>query len=104
MELSDWMALLEDEPDNELVRFTVAKHLMDAQKWPEARIHFEKLVQNKADYALAWAFLARCLMSEGLKDEAREVCEKALPIARAQKHEIPLGELEAVMAELDSEF
>lgn len=104
MELKEWLAVLEDEPDNELVRFTVAKSYMDLKQWDAAKLHFERLVADNPQYALAWAFLARSLLNLGLKDECRLVCEKAMPVVKAQRHEIPLEEIESVLAELDSEF
>lgn len=104
MELNDWLTVLQDEPENELVRFTVAKAFMDQSNWAEARTHFEVLVRDNPTYALAWAFLARCLLNLDLKEECRAVCEQALPVARAQKHEVPLDEIESILSELDSKF
>jgi predicted Zn-dependent protease len=104
MSSDKWKNLLTDDPENELVRFSLAKALMDEKKWKEAGREFESLVHLKKDYALAWAFLARCRLESGDRDGARTAAEMGLPIARAQKHEIPTDELLAVLEELESEF
>lgn len=103
-DINDWKALLADEPDNELVRFTYARRLMDAGRPVEAVPHLERLVADQADYALAWAFLARCRLQAGDRVGARAACEQGLPIALRQRHEVPESEIRAVLDELDSEF
>ena len=102
--VADWKAILEDEPDNELVRFTYAKALIDESRFQEAEPEFARLVRENPDYALAWAFLARCRLQIGDRDGARQACERGLPVTRAQKHEVPEAEMLAVLDELDSEF
>lgn len=102
--LEDWKALLEEEPDNELVRFTYARDLMEVGRFDEAVPHFERLVADQNDYALAWAFLARARLAVGDRDGARRACDQGLPHALAQRHETPETEIRAVLDELDSEF
>lgn len=104
MSSEKWRGLLDLDPSNELVRFSFAKALLDENKWAEAAKHFETLVKEKADYALAWAFLARARLMAGDKVGARRACEMGLPIARAQKHEVPTDEILAVLEELESDF
>jgi predicted Zn-dependent protease len=99
-----WKNLLVEDPDNELVRFSLAKALMDEKKWQDAVREFEQLVTLKKDYALAWAFLARAKLEIGDREGARVAAETGLPIARMQKHEIPTDEILAVLEELESEF
>ncbi len=104
MSSEKWKHLLFEDPENELVRFSLAKALMDEKKWNEAKVEFEELVKIKKDYALAWAFLARCRLESGDRSGAKTAAEIGLPIARAQKHEVPTDEILAVLEELDSEF
>jgi predicted Zn-dependent protease len=100
----DWKALLEDEPANELLRFSLAKALLDERRWSEAVPHFRILIEDKPDYAIAWGFLARALLEAGDRDGARVACEKGLPVARAFNHDVPIEEIEAVLEELDGDF
>ncbi len=104
MKSDDWKSLLADEPDNELLRFSYAKALMDERRWSEAAPEFRRLVAEKPDYAIAWGFLARTLLESGDRDGAREACTRGLPVARAFNHEVPIEEIEAVLEELDAEF
>ena len=104
MSSDKWRRLLTDDPSNELVRFSLAKALLDEGRNGEAVGHFDILVKEKPDYALAWAFLARARLMTGDKDGARRACEQGLPVARAQKHEVPTDEILAVLEELESDF
>jgi len=99
-----WRLLLDDEPGNELLRFTYAKALMDEGNFLEAATQFERLVFDQPDYALGWAFLARCRLNAGDKEGARKAAESGLPIALAQKHEVPELEILSVLDEINSEF
>ncbi len=104
MNSSEWRALLEDEPDNELLRFSFAKALLDERAYALAASEFRRLVAATPDYVIAWAFLARALLESGDRDAAREAVEKGLPLALKFNHDVPIEELESVLEELNSEF
>jgi len=104
MNSSDWKALLADEPDNELICFSYAKALLEEKNWAASAEVFQKLVEMKPDYALAWAFLARARLQAGDRIGARAACEAGMPVALKQRHEVPADEINAVLEELDSEF
>jgi len=99
-----WRQILETDPDDELLLFSFAKALYDEKNWSEAAPIFQKLVGLKPDYALAWAFLARSLLESGDRKAAERACQSGLPVARKQCHEIPLEEIESVLADLKSDF
>ncbi len=99
-----WLPLLEEDPDNELVRISLAKDLVEEGRFAQARPHFERLVADQPDFALAWAYLARCCLQMGDREAARAACDRGLPLALAQKHEVPETEIRAVLDEMDSEF
>jgi predicted Zn-dependent protease len=101
---TEWKTLLEDEPDNELLRFSYAKALMDERDWKLAAQEFQSLVDSNPDYVIAWAFLARSLLESGDREAARKAAETGMPLARKFNHEVPIEELESVLEELDSEF
>jgi predicted Zn-dependent protease len=102
--IAEWQGLLDEEPDNELIRFSLARQLLEEKRFAEAVPHFERLVKDQPDYALAWAFLARARLQAGDREGARAACEQGLPHALAQRHETPEDEIRAVLDELDSEF
>lgn len=104
MNSSEWKALLDDEPDNELLRFSFAKALMDERSFALAAGEFRKLIDENREYVIAWAFLARSLLESGDKDGARAAASTGMPLALKFNHEVPIEELEAVLEELDSEF
>ncbi len=104
MKSDEWKLLLESEADNELVLFSYAKALMDESRWKESAVAFGDLVNLNPDYALAWAFLARTRLQSGDRKGARDACNLGMPIALAQRHEVPADEIRAVLEELESEF
>ena len=104
MNSSEWRALLEDEPDNELLRFSFAKALLDERAFALAASEFQRLVKATPDYVIAWAFLARALLESGDREGARSAAQTGMPLALKFNHEVPIEELEAVLEELDSEF
>ena len=104
MNAAEWKALLNDEPDNELLRFSFAKALMDERSFADAAVEFRRLVEDKPDYVIAWAFLARSLLESGDLSAARTAAEHGMPLALKFNHEVPIEELEAILDELNSEF
>ena len=104
MNSTEWKTLLEDEPDNELLRFSYAKALLDERAYALAASEFRRLVASTPDYVIAWAFLARALLESGDREGARAAARSGLPLALKFNHEVPIEELEAVLEELDSEF
>jgi predicted Zn-dependent protease len=104
MELSDWEALLAEEPDNELVRFTVAKKRFDLRDFATACSHFAKLVDQDPENIMIYTLWARAELELGHRDEAKRIAEMGLPIAIRQKHEDPQSELESILQELNQEF
>ena len=104
MRSDEWKVLLEEEPDNELVRFSYAKALLDEKSWAAAVLEFERLVAQDPDYVIAWAFLARSALNAGDRAKARLAVDKGLPAARRFGHQDPITELEAVNRELESDF
>ena len=104
MDSSDWKQHLDEDPSDELLRFSYAKALMDEKHWALAAVQFDLLTQNNPEYAISWAFLAKCRLRSGDRDGARLACENGLPVTRRQKHETPEEEMRAVLEELDSEF
>jgi predicted Zn-dependent protease len=77
---------------------------MDEKKWAEAAKEFAVLTSKDSNYAIAWAFLARCLLRAGDREGAQRACDLGMPAALKLNHEVPIEELESVLNELKSEF
>lgn len=99
-----WRDLLNEEPDNELVRFSLAKALIEEKRFGDALEHLSEIIKVQPDFALAFGMLGRCYLAVGKKDQARQMAEQGLALSLEQKHEVPEMEARAVLEELDSEF
>lgn len=104
MELDDVLALLKDDPSDELLGITAAQKLLAVGRRTEALPILESLVAAKPDFVLAWGYLARLKLDLGDREGARKAVLFALPEARRQDHEVPIAELEAVEQDLESDF
>ena len=104
MELPEWESLLADDPDNELIRFTVAKKRFDLRDFATACIHLKKLVDQDPENIMVYTLWARAELELGNREEAGRVAQLGLPIAIRQKHQDPQDELESILKELSQEF
>ncbi len=93
-------ALVAQQPDNELFRFSLAQALVAEQRAAEAVPHFEACARRKADWMMPRILLGKALLSLGRRAEARPWLEAALQLAVDQNHEEPERELRALLAEL----
>jgi predicted Zn-dependent protease len=93
-------ALVAQQPDNELFRFSLAQALVAESRTVEAIPHFEICANKKADWMMPRILLGKALVSLGRRAEARPWLEAALQLAIDQTHEDPERELRALLAEL----
>ena len=103
--ISRYQTLLDDQPENELLHFSLAKALFDARRVPEAALHFRRALEVKPDWMVVAILLAQCALKMGDKTLARQYYEYALPLAIGQKHEGPeleIREALAVLEEMDA--
>lgn len=98
--VTQFAALAERQPENELFRFSLAQALLDAQRDAEAVPHLEFCVQKKTDWMLPRILLGKLHLKAGRSAEARPLLETALALAIAQDHEDPAMELQAILADL----
>jgi Flp pilus assembly protein TadD len=101
--ISRYQSLIEDQPDNELLHFSLGKALFDAQRFPEAEIHLRLALEKKTDWMVVAMLLAQCAMKREDTASAKSYYEYALPLAIEQHHEGPeqeIRELLAVLAEM----
>jgi len=93
-------ALVGQQPDNELFRFSLAQALLAENRPADAVPHFEICASKKADWMMPRILLGKTLIGLGRRAEAKPWLEAALQLAIAQDHEDPERELRALLAEL----
>ncbi|MBI2515412.1 MAG: tetratricopeptide repeat protein [Opitutae bacterium] len=99
MSVTRFTALVAQQPDNELFRYSLAQALLKEGRDPEAVAHLEFCANKKADWMMARIWLGKALLKLGRKAEARPWLEAALALAVEQSHEDPERELRALLAD-----
>jgi predicted Zn-dependent protease len=93
-------ALVTQQPDNELFRFSLAQALFAENRAAEAVSHFEICANQKADWMMPRILLGKALLGLGRRAEAKRWLAAALALAVDQHHEDPERELRGILAEL----
>jgi len=93
-------ALVAQQPDNELFRFSLAQALLAENRAADAVPHFETCANKKSDWMMPRILLGKALLGLGRRAEAKPWLEAALKLAVEQTHEDPERELRALLAEL----
>jgi uncharacterized protein HemY len=65
--------LLERDPDNPMVLYSLGNELFKEGEYAEARDHLRRAVENKPDYSVAYRTLGRAHFELGENAEARRV-------------------------------
>ena len=89
--------LVEQNPENELFRFSLAQSLLKENRLTEAEPHLRLCIEKKPDWMVAWILLGKALLELDRKQEARPILEEALRLAIDQHHEEPEAELRALL-------
>ncbi|MDQ3925639.1 MAG: tetratricopeptide repeat protein [Actinomycetota bacterium] len=74
--------LLEREPNNPMVLYSLGNELFKEQKYQEAREYLNRAVQSKPDYSVAYRTLGRTLYELHEDAEARRVFTEGREIAQ----------------------
>jgi predicted Zn-dependent protease len=97
---AQFAALVAQQPENELFRFSLAQALLAEQRPAEALEHLATCATKKADWMMPRILLGKALLGLGRKAEAKPVLAEALQLAVAQNHEDPEHELRALLHDL----
>ena len=92
--------LVEQNPDNELFRFSLAQALVKENEPGQAEPHLRACVEKRPDWMVAHIMLGKALVELGRVAEARPVFETALGLAIEQQHEDPESELRALLEQM----
>ena len=93
-------ALVAQQPENELFRFSLAQALVDAGQESDAVPHYEICVARKADWMMPRILLGKLFLRLGRQADAQPLLQAALGLAVAQQHDDPERELRALLAGL----
>jgi len=74
--------LLERDPENPMVLYSLGNELFKEEKYSEAREYLSRAVRNKPDYSVAHRTLGRTLYELGEDAEARRVFAEGREVAQ----------------------
>ena len=98
--IAQFTALVAQQPDNALFRFSLAQALDAADRRSEAAEHYRLCCASRADWMMPRILLGKLLVRAGDAASAKPVLEEALQLAIDQNHEDPEAELRALLASL----
>jgi predicted Zn-dependent protease len=73
--------LLERDPRNPMVLYSLGNELFKEERYEEARIHLQRAVENKPDYSVAYRMLGRAHFELHENTEARSIFLKGKEVA-----------------------
>ncbi len=73
--------LLERDPQNPMVLYSLGNELFKEERYEEARIHLQRAVENKPDYSVAYRMLGRAHYELHEDTDARAVFLKGREVA-----------------------
>ena len=100
--LARLQARVEQDPDNELARFSLGKALFEAGQWAQAQEHLATATRLQPDWMAAFILRGKCALALGDFAGARTVLEQARALAIRQRHQGPLEETERLLAQVRS--
>ncbi|AKC82612.1 molecular chaperone DnaJ [Verrucomicrobia bacterium IMCC26134] len=100
--IAQFSALVTQQPENALFRFSLAQALQSAgsDRQAEAIEHYQLCVEARADWMMPRILLGKLLISTGKAAKARPILEEALSLAIRQDHEEPAAELRGILDNL----
>ena len=97
---AQFQALVDQQPQNVLFRFSLAQALVAEGRATEAVPQFEFCVASKADWMMPRILLGKLLLQLGRPADAQPLLSDALRLAVEQQHEDPERELRALLADV----
>jgi predicted Zn-dependent protease len=98
--VEQYEALVAQQPQNALFRFSLAQALVSEARAAAAIPHFQFCIASKADWMMPRILLGKLLLQRGRGPEAKPLLTDALRLAVEQEHEEPERELRALLADL----
>jgi predicted Zn-dependent protease len=101
--IAKYEALLKSRPDDELLRFSLGKALLDAGRVDDAERELRAALAAKGDWMIVTMLLAKIAGQKGDTAAAKELWARGLQLAIDQDHEGPEEECRAELAKLGGE-
>jgi Flp pilus assembly protein TadD len=98
--ISKYEALLAARPDDELIKFSLGKALLDAGRVDEAEAQLRAALALKPDWMIVTMLLAKIAAQKGDTAAAKTLWAQGLQLAIDQHHEGPEEECRAELAKL----
>jgi predicted Zn-dependent protease len=92
--------MVEQNPDNELARFSLGKALFDEGDYAGAKEQLVAALAKRPDWMAVQILVARCELSLGDKEAARPALQRAQELARKQGHVGPLAQVDELIKQL----
>ena len=93
--------LLEKDPDNPMIRYSLGIELFKEGRYPEAREHLQRAIENKPDYSVAYRMLGRTHYELHENAEARSVFAKGKEVAQENGDLQTVREIDVFLRRLD---
>jgi tetratricopeptide (TPR) repeat protein len=97
------LKMVEQNPANELARFSLGKAYFNLNDFVRAKEHLAVALDKKPDWMVVQILLGKCDLAQGDRVAGRAAFERARQLAVEQNHEGPLAEINQLLAELDAE-
>lgn len=92
--LNQLQEFYEDDPDDAFTRFALAQEHLKQGNTDEALSFFEELVETDPDYVGTYYHLGKLYERLGRTDDALTIYERGIQVAREQKDQKNLSELQ----------
>jgi uncharacterized protein HemY len=98
--IAKYEGLLKARPNDELIKFSLGKALLDAGRVDEAEAQLRAALEAKPDWMIVTMLLAKIAGQKNDPVRAKELWQKGLELAIAQHHDDPAEECRTELARL----
>ncbi len=93
--------LLEKDPSNPMILYSLGIELFKEGRYPEAREHLQRAIENKPDYSVAYRMLGRTHYELHENAEARSIFAKGKEVAQENGDLQTVREIDVFLRRLD---
>ena len=93
--------LLDKDPDNPMILYSLGIELFKEGRYPEAREHLQRAIENKPDYSVAYRMLGRTHYELHENAEARSIFAKGKEVAKENGDLQTVREIDVFLRRLD---
>jgi predicted Zn-dependent protease len=73
--------MVKQQPDDVMVWYGLSSEYVKAERWAEASVALQRVVQLNPDYTAAYQMLGTALLNQGKREEARRAWEQGVEVA-----------------------